>query len=431
MKRIGTMIMLAVFLLPFSVMAGNTGIDGFNASFYRGMVDGTGGFNVPTSNTLGRYSYHLGLDLDYSMKPLTIVNPARGANTDILKNQIMLNLGGALGLTDDLMAAVTVPVAVYQGGEECLNANCSQVTNYSGQAFGNIMLGLKWRFLKEPAFPVGMAVFGIMDIPTGGRKNFLGDGKLGGELGLALDRRFKKWEMGISSSYRFINKTQIFRSDYSDYLTFGGRLAWNAHSRVRLVAEAKASLMPSRLNSETTEAEFLAGLEFRFGGRKDASGFKAHVLGGRRIGNGFGAPDLRLVAGAGWTSKGKPKEMMTKPEEKPVLAHVVYFLFNQHDMTPHKQLLLKKVVERLRDDLPGRIVIEGHADLWGEMAHNEELSGQRAATVSDYLAGHGIPSSIIEVRHFGSSRPVHQDMTFRGQQKNRRAEIYIYPRSGS
>lgn len=407
------------------VYAGDTGLNGYNASFYRRFIDGSGGFNVPNSSTLGRWFYHLGLDFDYARRPLTIVNPARAGETDILENQLMLNVGAAVGLTDWLTAGLTLPAALYQSGQGCIDTTCSQVSPYSGEAFGNLMLGLKLAAMRQPRLPLGFAMFGLLELPTGSRKGFLGDGKVGGEIGLALDRRFKRWALGIASSYRFIGKTQVLSSTYDDYMTMGGWFDVGLIRGLRFITEAKASLMIRQMNTKTNEAEFLAGLSYKFGKKDEPKGFSAHFLGGRRITNAFGAPDMRLASGVGWTGRFKKEATITEAGPILGLEHVVYFRFNQSDMTHETRDKLRDYVDSLKETPPDRVSVEGHSDLWGRERYNDELSERRAETVREYMIEEGVPRSVIEVHHFGSSRPAEKEMTLKGQGKNRRVEIYV------
>lgn len=72
------------------------------------------------------------------------------------------------------------------------------------------------------------------------------------------------------------------------------------------------------------------------------------------------------------------------------------------------------------------IVVEGHTDSTGSITHNEQLSKNRAATVTSYLRS-GLTASIT-TRGFACERPVADNRTAAGRQKNRRLAIYLYVR---
>ena len=72
-----------------------------------------------------------------------------------------------------------------------------------------------------------------------------------------------------------------------------------------------------------------------------------------------------------------------------------------------------------------RIAIEGHTDITGSVATNNDLSLRRAVTVRDYLIAQGVAASSIEVSGFGSSMPAADNSTVEGRARNRRVAIVL------
>ena len=71
-------------------------------------------------------------------------------------------------------------------------------------------------------------------------------------------------------------------------------------------------------------------------------------------------------------------------------------------------------------------VIEGHTDNVGSYDHNMELSQRRAESVVNYLAENfGIDRSRLTAKGYGFSRPIADNSTDAGKQKNRRIEAII------
>lgn len=70
-------------------------------------------------------------------------------------------------------------------------------------------------------------------------------------------------------------------------------------------------------------------------------------------------------------------------------------------------------------------LIEGHTDDKGSDSYNLKLSGERAASVRNYLAGKGIPSYRIQSKGFGETRPISSNNTESGRQTNRRVELSV------
>lgn len=71
-------------------------------------------------------------------------------------------------------------------------------------------------------------------------------------------------------------------------------------------------------------------------------------------------------------------------------------------------------------------VIEGHADEVGTDEHNMELSQRRAESVVNYLVNSfGIDRSRLTARGYGKTRPIADNRTEQGRQKNRRIDAII------
>ena len=64
------------------------------------------------------------------------------------------------------------------------------------------------------------------------------------------------------------------------------------------------------------------------------------------------------------------------------------------------------------------VLVTGHTDRLGSLAHNQKLSEQRASVVRDYLVSKGVDKAKIEAIGVGPKQPVVQC-----DQKNRKALI--------
>jgi outer membrane protein OmpA-like peptidoglycan-associated protein len=73
------------------------------------------------------------------------------------------------------------------------------------------------------------------------------------------------------------------------------------------------------------------------------------------------------------------------------------------------------------------IDINGHTDSTGSLAHNQQLSERRAASVANYIGGRGVDQRRISTMGFGPSQPVASNATPDGRAQNRRVEIQIAP----
>ncbi len=72
-----------------------------------------------------------------------------------------------------------------------------------------------------------------------------------------------------------------------------------------------------------------------------------------------------------------------------------------------------------------KIRIEGHASSEGSAQHNKQLSDDRAKSVMKWLTDHGIPTAELMSQGFGSDKPIADNNTEDGREKNRRVEFTI------
>jgi outer membrane protein OmpA-like peptidoglycan-associated protein len=72
--------------------------------------------------------------------------------------------------------------------------------------------------------------------------------------------------------------------------------------------------------------------------------------------------------------------------------------------------------------------IEGNTDSTGSRALNMQLSKDRAETVKQYLMDkHKFPASRMRTFGNGPDKPVENNATPEGREKNRRTDIKVYP----
>jgi outer membrane protein OmpA-like peptidoglycan-associated protein len=104
----------------------------------------------------------------------------------------------------------------------------------------------------------------------------------------------------------------------------------------------------------------------------------------------------------------------------------VLFTFNSATLSPEAAGNLNKVAEALKSsDLASYCFrIEGHADNVGSDPYNQSLSDRRAASVVQYLVDRrGVEPARLLAVGYGESRPLDNNATEEGRQKNRRVQI--------
>ncbi len=103
----------------------------------------------------------------------------------------------------------------------------------------------------------------------------------------------------------------------------------------------------------------------------------------------------------------------------------VYFDSDKATLTREGQQALDAASEYLQKHTNiRRILVDGHTDKVGSIYHNDKLSDRRAKIVHNYLIIKGIDPSLINLAGMGEHKPVDQNWTRDGRQRNRHVSIY-------
>jgi outer membrane protein OmpA-like peptidoglycan-associated protein len=104
----------------------------------------------------------------------------------------------------------------------------------------------------------------------------------------------------------------------------------------------------------------------------------------------------------------------------------IEFDFDRYDVKQRYMRQIKEIADTLKSSPASTAVIEGHTDITGSRRYNLKLSQLRAQSVKNVLTRFGIDPKRVSIKGFGPSRPVADNETEKGRQKNRRAvEIVI------
>lgn len=103
----------------------------------------------------------------------------------------------------------------------------------------------------------------------------------------------------------------------------------------------------------------------------------------------------------------------------------VYFQSNSAELTEGAKQVLDDAAEELNLFPTVVLTISAHTDSRGSAAYNLTLSGQRAASVANYLVSRGVDSSRLVPRAMGESFPIDTNDTSVGRLNNRRVEFDV------
>jgi outer membrane protein OmpA-like peptidoglycan-associated protein len=105
----------------------------------------------------------------------------------------------------------------------------------------------------------------------------------------------------------------------------------------------------------------------------------------------------------------------------------VLFDFDRADIRSDAAAALANLATIIAAYPQGRVELSGHTDAKGADAYNLALSQRRASAVKEWLvARHGIDGARVDARGEGEARPVADNDTEAGRQRNRRVEALIH-----
>lgn len=117
-------------------------------------------------------------------------------------------------------------------------------------------------------------------------------------------------------------------------------------------------------------------------------------------------------------------EVQTKINEIIRLKNIE-FLTAKADLTPAGAATLDEVAAALSNSPALTVAIAGHTDSQGNPASNQKLSQARADSVRSYLVSKGIAGSRLTAAGFGQTKPIANNATPEGRQRNRRIEFSV------
>ena len=136
-------------------------------------------------------------------------------------------------------------------------------------------------------------------------------------------------------------------------------------------------------------------------------------------------PDVPGVASDDPATHGCPK--LDKKEEKLEIVQRVEFAVNKAVIPEEWKGPLDQVADILvrYDKAITKVVVEGHTDSTNTDEYNLGLSKRRAKSVRKYLISRGVDGKKLKARGLGESKPVADNGTPEGRQRNRRVVFKI------
>ena len=121
---------------------------------------------------------------------------------------------------------------------------------------------------------------------------------------------------------------------------------------------------------------------------------------------------------------GIPVNALGCPEKKGIILEGVNFKSNTAILLPDALKNLDRVAASLVQLHQVKGEIAGYTDSVGDPKRNQELSTLRAQAVVKYLAEKGVAMERLTAKGYGQEKPIANNTTSAGKQKNRRIELY-------
>ena len=289
---------------------------GFAAERMRMSIDRNGILDVEYGHIPEHLTWDLGLMVGVENDPLVLeVQNADGSRTrvgSLIGTRVAGNFVFAIALWDHLQLGIDLPVIYSQSRDSVQNAT---LTDLSSAGLGDLRLVPKIGLVGQETAGIDIAIIAGVTFPTGGSDAYRGADGVAFQPELLLSRRIDAFRIAMNLGYA----TRPNRESLD--LSIGNELYGKLGMAVVLGPVAELGVSGSIAtrasapfeNRNQTPAEVDAILSFFL-----PEDFILFAAAGAGVGNGFGTPDWRLLAGLRYApTKEKPPEPQPEPPPPP------------------------------------------------------------------------------------------------------------------
>lgn len=296
--RLRTLVLAALLLaLPLGRARAQVALDQLQAQPLA-----TDGFGVARTALLEPTAWSTSAALDYANDPLAYkLDRGPGLRQRVVSHQLTLQLGAALGVHPRVMLFASLPVQLVMRGDAALAVPDMAP---EGAGLGDFTLGVRTAIVPADRGRFSLAGELVARLPTAEltRPSQLYSGDRVGRYEAAL---LGELRLGIVD-LRLRLGVALRAAEHLQNLALGQSLSFAGGVRVRLPREVSlhveligSSYLTHPFRQDHTPLELLAGPKYRF-----ARGWLG-AAGSAGLVRGYGSPDFRVVAMAGFTtSKG-------------------------------------------------------------------------------------------------------------------------------
>ncbi len=264
---------------------------------------------VSGADVMPNRQFQLSLAVTYMTGGLIVYNvdpqDHLSKKTDVVKNILGAQLGGAYGFGDKFQLGVIVPVTLAMNGEGLdIDSGGPAMQSLSVTGFGDATIEFAWRFFDQdgltlaaiPAItvPTSMSLTASEGVQSGA---FLGDDLPGFKPRAALewDAPNGKMTFGANAGFLFHKPRTLYSTEVGQQFLYSAALAYHVTDRFDLVGELAGRngfSMDVDANPVEADAALRVGV---------TSSFTMVFGGGAGLVSGLGSPKVRVFAAVSWS----------------------------------------------------------------------------------------------------------------------------------
>lgn len=252
---------------------------------------------------------------DYAYRPMTLYRSADDSRIgDVVGNQLILHLSGAVTLWDRLLIGADMPLALLTNGSD-LTIDGGSFKAPSGASAGDLRVDLRLRLAGEAKSLASLSVGGHIYFPTGDKGKFTGSGDVHGSPVVILAGEDSSFAYAVNAGVDIQKQKAVaFANPLGTQLTFGGAIGLLLADRMLQIGpEVYGSTVMVGDNSFTKSS---TNLEAILGARMRVSEFVFGAGAGPGFTRGVGTPAARVVASIAWVPE-PPKPLPPPPPPPP------------------------------------------------------------------------------------------------------------------
>lgn len=144
-----------------------------------------------------------------------------------------------------------------------------------------------------------------------------------------------------------------------------------------------------------------------------------------KVGFLFNSEHFNYTAGSSFEPIKKNVTLDPVQANAAIVLNNIFFDVDKFNLRPESITELEKVADFILKNDGIKVEISGHTDDTGSEPYNQKLSENRAKSVADFLFSRMIPKNLVQIKGYGSKKPILPNISDANRQLNRRIEFKI------